>query len=77
MLRFLGGLLLLVLAFGVLAGLLRPVCVPLSRADLRQLEPSFDENDDHDMLYLKVYQRRDGKPMECKTWITWQVAMPA
>ena len=77
MLRFLGGLVLLLLVCGVLAGLLRPVCVPLSAHDLRQLDPPFDENDDHDMLYLKVYQRRDGHPMECKTWITWQVAIPA
>jgi hypothetical protein len=27
------------------------------------------------MFYLKIYQRRNGHPAECKTWLTWQLAM--
>jgi hypothetical protein len=73
MTRLLGGFLLLLLASAVAFGMLRPVCVPFTPQAVRQLRPRFDDREDRDLLLLKIYQRRDGVPSECKTWITRQL----
>jgi hypothetical protein len=70
MARFLTTLLLLAIAVAMIASAVRPVCVALTPAQVRQMRPRFDDRDDHDLYYLKIYQRRDGAPFECKTWIT-------
>lgn len=68
-------MLLLLLALAMVAAAVRPVCVPLTPAQLRQLHPRFDDREDRDLFYLKVYQRRDGDPYECRTWISWQLSL--
>jgi hypothetical protein len=74
-LRFLGTLLLLLVALAIVAAAVRPVCVQLTPAQLRQLHPRFDDREDRDLFYLRVYQRRDGDPYECRTWISRQLAL--
>lgn len=73
MLRCLGTLLLLLLAVAIVAAAVRPVCVQLTPAEVRQLHPRFDDREDRDLFYLKVYQVRDGAPYECRTWISRQL----
>jgi hypothetical protein len=69
MVRFIGGVLLLLLAGAMVFGVLRPICIPLTPEVVRQLRPHFDDREDHDLIYLKIYQRRNGVPSECKTWL--------
>jgi hypothetical protein len=69
-LRFLATLLLILLAAAMVAAAIRPICVPMTKAEVRQLRPRFDDRDDRDLFYLKVYQRRDGDPYQCKTWLS-------
>jgi len=70
MLRFLATVLLLAIAVAMVAAAIRPICVPMTAVEARQMRPRFDDRDDRDLFYLKIYQRRDGAPFECKTWIT-------
>jgi hypothetical protein len=74
-LRFLGTVLLLLLALAMIAAALRPVCVELTPAQLRQLHPRFENREDRDLFYLKVYQLHDSVPAECRTWISRQLAL--
>lgn len=50
---------------------LHPVCVPLSADDLKGFNVPIEQRTDRD-LYLKVFQRRDGRWYQCKTWISRQ-----
>jgi hypothetical protein len=57
----------------MVAAAIRPVCLPMTTAQLHDLHPHFDDREDHDLVYLKIYQRRGGVPFECKTWISRQL----
>ena len=50
---------------------LHPVCVPLSAEDLKGFNVPIEQRTDRD-LYLKVFQQRDGRWYQCKTWISRQ-----
>ena len=63
------GLILLASAVGYCA--LRPVCVPLSSQDLAQFNAPIEKRSDRD-LYLRVFQLRDGRWHQCKTWLSRQ-----
>ena len=64
------GLLLLGSAMGYWA--LRPICVPLSSADLAQFNSPIEGRTDRD-LYLRVFQLREGQWHQCKTWLSRQL----
>ena len=51
---------------------LRPVCVPLTEQDLAQFTVPIEQRTDRD-FYLEVFQQRDGRWYQCKTWISRQV----
>ncbi len=55
------------LAFSVF--LLRPVCVPIGDQTLKRFNPPIDERQDRDS-YMKIFQERDGKWHQCKTWVS-------
>ncbi len=59
---------LLLLAAAVLAWryALRPVCVPLTAAEVARFDPPIDQRTDRDMG-LQVFQRREGTWYQCKT----------
>jgi hypothetical protein len=50
---------------------LRPVCVPLSPDDLASFNTPIETRTDHD-FYLQVFQQRDGRWYQCKTWLSRQ-----
>jgi hypothetical protein len=49
----------------------RPVCVPISDEGLAQFNSPIEQRSDRD-FYLKVFQQRDGRWHQCKTWISRQ-----
>lgn len=61
----------LLLAAGIIAWSLRPVCVPLSRDDLHGFNVPIEQRTDRD-LYLQVFQRRNEQWYQCKTWLSRQ-----
>lgn len=61
-------LLLAVVVVGAVL-LLRPVCVPLSDADVANSTVPLEQRTDRD-FYRRVFQRRDGQWHQCKTWIS-------
>jgi hypothetical protein len=63
---------ILLLLAAALALALRPVCVPLSRADLASFDTPIEARTDHD-LYLQVFQQIDGRWFQCKTWLSRQL----
>jgi hypothetical protein len=66
------GWLVIVVAIAALATFaLRPVCVPLSPADVAGFNTPIETRTDHD-LYLQVFQQLDGRWFQCKTWISRQ-----
>jgi hypothetical protein len=73
MIRFLGSLILVAIVAAMIAAALRPICVPLKPSDLPKASVPFDERTEKDLFFLKIYQRRDKAPYECKTWLTRQV----
>jgi hypothetical protein len=73
--RFLTTLLLLLLVAAMVAAALRPVCVEMPVAAIKQMRPPFDDRDDRDFFFLKVYQRHDGVPYQCKCWISRQLLL--
>jgi hypothetical protein len=73
--RFLTTLLLLLLVAAMVAAALRPVCVRMSGAEVKQMRPRFDDRDDRDLFIFKVYQRHDGAPYQCKAWISRQLLL--
>jgi hypothetical protein len=73
--RFLTTLLLLLLVAAMVAAALRPICVPLSAAEVKHMRPRFDDRDDRDLFIFKVYQRHDGTPYQCKAWISRQLLL--
>jgi hypothetical protein len=63
-------LLILVLLSAALVGLaLRPICVPLTADDLAGFNVPIEQRTDRD-FYLAVFQHRDGRWYQCKTWIS-------
>ena len=56
---------------GLLAWMLRPVCVPLSTEDLAGFNVPIEQRTDRD-LYLQVFQQRHGHWHQCKTWLSRQ-----
>ena len=62
----------IVLVFGAGVFAFRPVCVPLSDADLGQFTVPIEQRTDRD-FYVKVFQHRDGQWHQCKTWISRQL----
>jgi hypothetical protein len=50
---------------------LRPICVPLSAADVAAFTPPIETRTDHD-FYLRVFQQADGRWYQCKTWLSRQ-----
>jgi len=56
---------------GLLAWMLRPVCVPLSTEDLAGFNVPIEQRTDRD-LYLRVFQQRHGHWHQCKTWLSRQ-----
>jgi hypothetical protein len=64
------GLLALISATGYCA--LRPACVPIESETLARFDPPIETRDDRD-LYLRVFQLRDGRWHQCKTWLSRQL----
>jgi hypothetical protein len=65
----------LLLVAAMVAAALRPICVPLSAAEVKHMRPRFDDRDDRDLFIFKVYQRHDGTPYQCKAWISRQLLL--
>ena len=63
---------LLVLTAVVVGLALRPICVPLPAETLAQFNVPIEQRTDRD-FYLKVFQFRDGRWHQCKTWISRQL----
>lgn len=63
-------LVLTVIAVGLA---LRPVCVALPAETLGQFNVPFEQRTDRD-FYLKVFQHRDGRWHQCKTWLSRQLS---
>ncbi len=63
---------LLVLTAVVVGLALRPICVPLPAEALAQFNVPIDQRTDRD-FYVKVFQLRDGRWHQCKTWISRQL----
>ena len=66
-----GPLAMMLIGGALAAWLLRPVCVPLSRADLRSFSVPIERRTDRD-LYLHVFQWRAGHWEQCQTWLSRQ-----
>lgn len=54
---------------GVAAFAFRPVCVPIPAETLLQLTVPLEQRTDRD-FYVKVFQQRNGRWHQCKTWIS-------
>jgi hypothetical protein len=63
---------LLLVAGGVGSCTVRPVCVPLADESLAQFDAPLDQRTDRD-FYVQVFQLRDGRWHQCKTWISRQL----
>lgn len=57
---------------GLVAWSLRPICVALSDEDLRGLNVPIEQRVDKD-FYIQVFQQRDGRWFQCKTWLSRQL----
>lgn len=51
-------------------GALRPVCVALSDDELAHVNVPVEQRTDRDTYYLRVFQQRDGRWHQCKTWLS-------
>jgi hypothetical protein len=56
---------------GLAVALFRPVCVPLSPEQVAAFNSPIESRSDRD-FYLKVFQQRDGRWFQCKTWLSRQ-----
>jgi hypothetical protein len=63
---------LIAIALGVGTCALRPVCVPIAPDTLAQFDPPIETRGDRD-FHLRVFQQRDGRWMQCKTWLSRQL----
>ena len=63
---------LLVLTAIVVGLALRPVCVALPAEMLAQFNVPIEQRTDRD-FYVKVFQQRNGRWHQCKTWISRQL----
>jgi hypothetical protein len=61
----------LVLLLGAGAFALRPVCVPLTDSDVSQFTVPVERRADRD-FHVKVFQQRNGRWHQCKTWLSRQ-----
>jgi len=62
----------LLLATGIGYCAFRPVCVPLANEDLAKFAVPIEEREDHD-FYLRIFQLREGRWHQCKTWLSRQL----
>jgi hypothetical protein len=56
-------------AAALAAAVFRPVCVALSPEQLASLTSPIETRSDRD-FYLTVFQQREGRWVQCKTWIS-------
>jgi hypothetical protein len=68
----LGATILLLSVFLLAHFALRPDCVPLTATDLAQFKVPIEQRTDRD-LYLRVFQLRDGRWHQRKTWLSRQL----
>ncbi len=68
--KVLGAFIVLVACLSYLVS--KPVCRPLTDEDLAQFNVPIEQRTDRD-LYVKVFQRRDGRWHQCKSWISRQL----
>jgi hypothetical protein len=66
-------LLTLIVVMVLMLGALRPVCVVLSNDDLAHFNGTIEQRTDRDTYYLRVFQQRDGRWHQCKTWLSRQL----
>jgi len=59
----------LILVAGIGYCTFRPVCVPLSNEDLENFTTPIEDREDRD-FYLRVFQLREGRWHQCKTWLS-------
>ena len=50
---------------------MRPVCVPLSAEQLAGFTAPIETRTDRE-FYMRVFQQRDGRWYQCKTWLSRQ-----
>ena len=62
---------LVVIALGLAAWSLRPVCVVIGEQELRSFNVPIEQRTDRD-LYLKVFQQEGTQWFQCKTWLSRQ-----
>jgi hypothetical protein len=62
---------LVVIALGLAAWSLRPVCVAIGEQELRSFNVPIEQRTDRD-LYLKVFQQKGTQWFQCKTWLSRQ-----
>ena len=62
-------LLAVVVLLAALGLAMRPVCIPISEETLAQFTVPIEQRTDRD-FYVKVFQHRDGRWHQCKTWIS-------
>ena len=69
--KLLVGIALVVVIAGALIAL-RPVCVRLDDDALAQFNVPIEQRTDRD-LYVRVFQMRNGRWHQCKTWLSRQL----
>lgn len=61
-----------IVVIALTAVVLRPVCVPISDAALAQFTEPIEQRTDRD-LHVRVFQMRNGRWHQCKTWLSRQL----
>jgi hypothetical protein len=62
----------LILVAGIGYCACRPVCVPLSEEDVARFTVPIESREDRD-FYLRIFQLREGRWHQCKTWLSRQL----
>jgi len=62
----------IVILLGAAIFALRPICVEIPDQELLQFTSPIEQRIDRD-VYLKVFQQRNGRWHQCKTWISRQL----
>ena len=62
----------IVLVLALIGLAMRPVCVPIPDESLAQFNVPIEQRTDRD-FHVKVFQQRDGRWHQCKTWISRQL----
>ncbi len=66
------GLAIIIVLLALVTLALRPVCVPIGDETLAQFTEPIEQRTDRD-FYVKVFQLRDGRWHQCKTWLSRQL----